>query len=79
MSYARINFVTRQFNVIVERDATGMYVATGPVLPGCHTQAASLDELMARTREAIELVLEEQGEPAEQLDFVGVQTISVGG
>ena len=79
MSYARINLVSRQFNVIVERDATGMYVATVPALPGCHTQAASLDELMARTREAIELVLEEEGEPAEQLDFVGVQTISVGG
>ena len=78
MSHAKINFVTRQFNVIVERDAEGLYVATVPALPGCHTQAASLDELMARTREAIELTLEEEGEPAEQLDFVGVQTVTVG-
>jgi predicted RNase H-like HicB family nuclease len=27
-------------------------------LPGCHTLAQSLDELMVRTREAIELLLE---------------------
>jgi predicted RNase H-like HicB family nuclease len=78
MSHARINFVTRQFNVIVERDASGLYVATVPAIPGCHTQAASLDELMDRTREAIELCLEQEEKPAEQLDFVGVQTLTVG-
>jgi len=78
MSNARINFVARQFNVIVERDAAGLYVATVPALPSCHTQAASLDELMARTREAIELCLEEDGESGEALDFVGVQTVTVG-
>jgi len=78
MTHARINFVARQFNVIVERDAEGYYVASVPGLPGCHTQAKSLDELMVRTREAIELVLETAGEPPEPLDFVGVQTVTVG-
>ena len=78
MARAKINFVARQFNVIVERDAEGYYVASVPALPGCHTQAKSLDELMARTREAIELLLETAGEPAEPLDFVGVQTLTVG-
>jgi len=33
-------------------------VATVPALGGCHTQAKSLDELMERTKEAIELCLE---------------------
>ncbi|MGD0350411.1 MAG: type II toxin-antitoxin system HicB family antitoxin [Verrucomicrobiota bacterium] len=28
-----------------------------PALPGCHTQARSLDKLMERIREAIELCL----------------------
>lgn len=48
------------FNVIIEKDEEGFYVATVPVLKGCHTQAKSLDELMKRTKEAIELCLEEQ-------------------
>jgi predicted RNase H-like HicB family nuclease len=48
----------QQFNVIVERDAEGFFVATVPELPGCHTQTKSLDELMARVRKAIELCLE---------------------
>jgi predicted RNase H-like HicB family nuclease len=65
----------REFNVVVERDAEGYYVASVPTLPGCHTQARSLDELMERIKEAIELCLEVQGEAAETLDFVGVQRV----
>ncbi len=66
-----------QFDVIVEKDSDGYFVASVPVLPGCHTQARSLDELMARIREAIELCLEVEGAPGESLDFVGVQRITV--
>lgn len=55
--------MTRDFDVIVERDADGYYVASVPSLPGCHTQARSLDDLMERVREAIALCLEVQGEP----------------
>ncbi len=49
-----------EFNVVIEHDCEGWYVASVPSLPGCHTQAKSLDELMERTREAIEPCLEEQ-------------------
>ncbi|MCI1711798.1 MAG: type II toxin-antitoxin system HicB family antitoxin [Chiayiivirga sp.] len=66
-----------QFDVVIERDADGYYVASVPALRGCHTQARSLDELMARVREAIELCLEIENSPTEVLDFVGVQRISV--
>ena len=65
----------REFNVVVERDGEGFYVASVPTLQGCHTQARSLDELMDRIKEAIELCLEVQGEPGEALDFVGVQRV----
>jgi len=34
-----------------------------PALQACHTQAKSLDELMSRVREAIELCSEVEGEP----------------
>ena len=45
------------FTVIVEQDEDGYFVATVPALPGCHTQAKSLDVLMRRVREAITLCL----------------------
>lgn len=67
----------RQFDVLVEKDSEGFFVATVPSLSGCHTQARSLDELMARIKEAIELCLEVQEDDVEQLDFVGVQRVMV--
>ena len=45
----------RNFTVLIEHDETGYYVATVPSLQGCHTQAKSLDTLMKRVREVIEL------------------------
>lgn len=48
----------RQFDVVIEKDTEGYFVATVPQLRGCHTQAKSLDTLMRRIREAIELCLE---------------------
>jgi predicted RNase H-like HicB family nuclease len=66
-----------EFDVVIERDADGYYVASVPALRGCHTQARSLDELMSRVREAIELCLEVESAPAEKLSFVGIQRISV--
>jgi predicted RNase H-like HicB family nuclease len=69
--------MTREFDVVVERDEDCYYVASVPALRGCHTQAKSLDELMSRVQEAIELCREVEGEPGEGLEFVGVQRIRV--
>jgi predicted RNase H-like HicB family nuclease len=67
----------RQFTVIVERDREGWYVGTVTELAGCHTQARSLDKLMVRIREAIELCLEVKGNSPAATEFVGVQRIAV--
>jgi predicted RNase H-like HicB family nuclease len=72
-----LSAVSRDFNVVIERDREGYYVASVPSLRGCHTQAKSLDELMDRIKEAIELCLEVEDEKAEALDFVGVQRVTV--
>jgi predicted RNase H-like HicB family nuclease len=48
----------REFTVIIEQDEEGYFVAEVPELPGCHTQAKSLDKLMGRIKEAILLCLE---------------------
>ena len=69
--------MSREFNVIIERDAEGYYVGSVPSLSGCHTQAKSLDVLMKRIQEAIELCLEvEQDEPISS-EFIGVQRVWV--
>lgn len=67
----------RQFDVVIERDAEGYYVASVPQIPGCHTQARSLDEVTERVREAIALCLEVQGEPDQELEFVGIQRVTI--
>jgi predicted RNase H-like HicB family nuclease len=67
----------REFSVIVELDGDGYYVASVPELPGCHTQARSLDKLIKRVREAIELCLEVEQEGQPTTEFVGVQRIAV--
>jgi predicted RNase H-like HicB family nuclease len=67
----------KQFDVVIERDSEGFYVASVPQLPGCHTQAKSLDEAISRIREAVELCLEVEGDPTGDLEFVGIQRITV--
>ena len=48
----------KEFTVIIEQDEDRIYVASVPELPGCHTQAESLDELSRRIKEAMKLYLE---------------------
>ena len=67
----------REFSVVVERDAEGYYVASVPALPGCHTQARSLDKLRERIQEAIQLCLEVEHEMGAKTEFIGVQRVAV--
>jgi predicted RNase H-like HicB family nuclease len=67
----------REFNILIEQDEDGILVASVPELHGCHTQARSLDELMIRVKEAIELCLEVEESPGPVPRFVGFQRISL--
>jgi predicted RNase H-like HicB family nuclease len=69
--------MARAFNVIIERDSEGYFVASVPELRGCHTQARSLDTLMERIREAIELCLEVDEAEIPPSEFIGVQRVWV--
>ena len=64
------------FNVIIEQDNEGFYVASVPELKGCHTQAKSLDILLTRIKEAITLCMEVD-EITISNEFIGFQRISV--
>jgi predicted RNase H-like HicB family nuclease len=49
--------MSRKVSIVIERDVHGFY-AYAPELPGCHTQAQTLDQAVERIKEAIELYLE---------------------
>lgn len=44
-----------EFNVLIEKDEDGWYVATVPEIAGCYTQAKSISQLLERIKEAIEV------------------------
>jgi predicted RNase H-like HicB family nuclease len=67
--------MNREFSVVIEKDEDGYFVGSVPMLRGCHTQAKSLDVLMKRIKEAIELCLEVEDPVATE--FVGVQRVAV--
>lgn len=68
----------KSFNVVIEQDEDGWYIASVPELAGCHTQAKTLDELIKRVKEAIKLYLEVEKERAEPaVNFVGIQKVEV--
>jgi predicted RNase H-like HicB family nuclease len=67
----------KKFTVVIERDEDGYYIGTVPTLRGCHTQAKTLDTLMKRMREAVELCLESEDGARGSLELVGVQQISL--
>lgn len=64
-----------KFDVVIEQDEDGMYVADVPVLPGCHTQGETEDEALENVKEAIAGYLKFFGSPLSR--FVGVRQIDV--
>jgi predicted RNase H-like HicB family nuclease len=67
----------KEFTVIIEQDEKGYYIAEVPEIKGCHTQAKSLDALMERVKEAIQLCLEVYGKNHPNTHLVGVQKVAL--
>ena len=67
-----------EYTILIEKDEDGYYVGSIPALPGCHSQAKSVDQLMERMEEAIALWLEvEQETDPTPLEWVGIQRLAV--
>ena len=64
------------FNILIEKDEDGWLISSVIELPGCHTQAKTLDQLMERTKEAILLYLESTEKETGE-EFVGVQQLKI--
>jgi len=56
-----------KFRIVVEPDTDGVFVASCPSLPGCHSQGRTRDEARSNIREAIALYLESLREHDEPI------------
>jgi len=65
--------MARHFTVIFEKEEQGGYHVFCPVLPGCHTQAETVEEGVQNIREAIQLYVDsliEDGLPIPEEDIL---------
>lgn len=69
--------MTQKFNVIIEKGEDGYLISNVVELPGCHTQAKTLDELMRRTKEAISLYLSVKKSEKALTTFLGLQQVEI--
>ena len=68
----------KEFNVIIEQGEDGYLISEVVGLPGCHTQAKDMNELIKRTKEAIFLYLKETNEELDApAKFIGIQRIQI--
>ena len=50
------------FNITIERDEDGVWIAECPSIPGCVSQGSTKDEAVENVRDAIKLCLEVRAE-----------------
>lgn len=65
------------FNVLIEQDEDGIFVASVPEIDGCYTQGRTLQEVLERIKEAIEVCLEGDKEEISPMRFIGIQKIQI--
>ena len=68
----------REYNIIIEKDSEEFFIGSVPELRGCHSQAKSIDVLIKRMQEAIELCEEVQGKVHKHSSFIGIHKMVVG-
>lgn len=74
-----------EFKVVIEQDEEGIFIASVPELPGCYTQAKTLDKARERIREVISLILDTDEEakkekiknPRPKSSFFGTEDITL--
>ncbi len=68
----------KEFTVLIEKDEDGWLVGKVIELPGCQTQAKTVDELMKRIKEAIEGYLNAKEDISnEKIEFIGIQKVAL--
>ena len=71
-----LNNMKRDFTIVIEQGEDGYFISDVVELPGCHSQAKTLNELIKRTKEAFSLYLEVTKDLQTE-KFVGIQKVEV--
>ena len=66
------------FTILLEQDEDGIYVARVPEIEGCYTQGKTIQQVLERIKEAIEVCLEAEPEfVISPMKFVGIQKVEI--
>jgi len=68
---------TFRFQVVIEQDEDGYYVADVPALTGCHTQGRTFEAAIENIREAIEMCVREMREDGVEIETSYPQVIGI--
>ena len=70
-----------QFQVIVEQDEDGMFVAEVPAIRACYAQGRTFEEAVENVREVLQMCLQEMIERGEEIprpgEIVGLKRVEV--
>ena len=69
--------VNMDFTVFIEQDEDGIYVAKVPELVGCYTQGKTIEQVMERIKEAIEVCIEADEKEINPMKFIGIQKVQI--
>jgi predicted RNase H-like HicB family nuclease len=72
---------THAFQIIIEQDEAGYYVAECPALRACYTQGRTYEEVMENIKDVIAVCLEDLKATKQriprQAEIIGVQLVEV--
>lgn len=71
-----------RFQVVIEQDEDGYYVAHVPALKACYTQARTFEDVMDYIREVIAMCVQEMREDGVEIDthypeVIGLKTLEI--
>lgn len=64
------------YTLVIEKDEGGALIGSVVELPGCYSEAESLDQLIKNIKQAIKLYLETE-KLGHQTQFIGIQKVSL--
>jgi len=67
----------KEFTILIEQDEDGIYLAKVTNIEGCYTQGKTIQEVLDRIKEAIEVCLEGDKQEINPMKFIGVQRVNV--
>jgi len=70
--------MSTQFAVYIEQDEDGMFVGSVPMIPSCHAEGKTQEEMLQNLSEALKLCLRNiDTSVLQKMHFVGIQNLEI--